>query len=459
MNAIPLRLSLATCLFASGALAQINWSQLSTTGGPDPYCGYAWDTTRDVLVTFGGQLGFSDTGVTREWNGASWTSPNPAVRPSNRRRPAMAYDEARGETVLFSGGASSSNDTWTWDGTTWTQKFPATLPPIRFGAAMAYDRKREVVVMFGGFVPTGVDNNQTWEWDGTNWTLRSTPPALTARGAHRMVYDDAREAVVLVGGYNTIGSTTLADTWTYDGTGWTQQQSLPGTICDQTLVYDPTRRRVVLQGGLRITGLNLLDLNATYEWDGATWTQRTPASNPGARNGGASAWDPVAEQCVAAGGTNTVGTTYRDTWQMSPVTKASGASFGQACALTQGIQLQSDSLPYVGLPFTHEIVNASPSAAIGVLIFGISNTTWNGVPLPAELTAIGAPSCWLNVSFDFTEAVLLINGRGGLTWNIPDVPVAIGYPFFTQGLALDPTSLLPFQVDITDGRAFTIGVP
>src|SRR5438105_2716674 len=64
-----------------------------------------------------------------------------ATSPSARYRMGMAYDQARGEVVLFGGNGATGDvgDTWTWDGTTWTQQHPATSPSARYGMGMAYD--------------------------------------------------------------------------------------------------------------------------------------------------------------------------------------------------------------------------------------------------------------------------------------------------------------------------------
>ena len=261
-------LTVVTALLADSLLSQTNWTVLAPAGPPAPTCGYAWDSARDSLVAFGGELFGSGQAGTREWNGTGWSLVGTANSPSARARPAMCFDEARGETVLFGGGTGFNNDTWTFDGTNWTQKAPGTSPPVRFGAAMAYDKARQVVVLFGGFVPSGQDTRDIWEWDGSNWTQKppgANPPAR--RGAHRMAYDDARGEVVLVGGYSTPGQTTLNDTWSWDGTAWTQYGLLATSLCDQSLAYDSARQRIVMFGGLNIQGGVLTDLNTTFEWE------------------------------------------------------------------------------------------------------------------------------------------------------------------------------------------------
>lgn len=445
-------------LAADAVRCQTNWTVLAPASPPAPTCGYAWDSARDVLVTYGGELFGAGQSGTREWNGTSWNVIGTANSPSGRARPAMCFDEARGVTVLFGGGAAFNNDTWTFDGTNWTQQTPSTSPAVRFGAAMAYDKARQVVVMFGGFVPSMQDTRDIWEWDGSNWTQK--PPGASApsrRGAHRMAYDEARGEVILVGGYNTPSQTTLADTWSWDGTTWTQYGLLATSLCDQSLVYDAARQRIVMFGGLNIQGGVLTDLGATFEWEGA-WTQRTTTSAPLPRNSSACGFDRVNNVFVVAGGRT--GNIQRiDTWGYEPTQSAEATPYGISCATSVGIELVNTGLPYTGLPFQLDIVDAPVTAGIGLIIWGGSNTSWNGAPLPFDLAAIGAAGCQLFTSVDVTSTVLLANGAGGTTWSIPNLPAAAGLAFYTQGAVLDPASPLPFQVDMTAALACVVGNP
>jgi len=121
----------------------------------------------------------------------------------------MAYDSARGVTILFGGFdffVGPVDDTWEWDGNNWTPRSNSGPPP-RSRHAMAYDSARGVMVLFGG-----QDNNSgylgdTWEWDGTAWTL-AAGGGPSPRSEHAMAYDGAREVTVLSG----------HDTWEFGGT-------------------------------------------------------------------------------------------------------------------------------------------------------------------------------------------------------------------------------------------------
>ncbi|MFK7739520.1 MAG: hypothetical protein AB8H80_04285 [Planctomycetota bacterium] len=455
---ISWRSTLSVLLLAAPTLAQVDWSQAAAINAPFPFGGSCWDSVRNRLVAFGGEVAGTESSSMREWDGSQWVNVGVQPRPGARTRPAMAFDEARGVTVLFAGSTASSNDTWTYDGTAWTQQTPANQPPVRQGSALAYDKRRQVVVMFGGFTPSGQDSDDLWEWDGTDWSPVLTAVRPPPRGAHRMVYDEGMGQVLMCGGYNTQLLSTLNDTWTWDGAVWTPGGNLPGTLCDQALAYEPTRQRVVLFGGLRIQGGTLTDLGDVLEYDGTWFSRSTPSSGPSDRSSAAVGYDTVTGDILVSGGVagpNSLG----DTWRYELTQPATGSTFGLPCAVTQGADLEVLGLPYLGTAFEQSIVNASATAGVGLIIFGGSNTTSAGAPLPFDLSSIGAPGCSLNVSLDVANTVLLNNGTGSFVWNLPNIPAAVGSPFYTQGVVLDPASPLPFQIDMTSGRAFTIGNP
>jgi hypothetical protein len=227
-----------------------------------------------------------------------WTNPAPAVHPSPRVFAAMAYDAATGTVVLFGGytengdPSSFQDDTWTWNGTTWTEQHPATSPPARFDAAMAYDAATGTVVLFGG-MGLAPDNylGDTWTWNGTTWTEQHPATSPTHRTGGRMVYDAATGTVVLFGGGNNHGA--LRGTWTWDGTNWTKQAAAsPGPLFDAAMAYDAATGTVVLFG----------PGDDTWTWDGTTWTKQAPAAHPGPRDDASMAYDAATGTVVLFGG-------------------------------------------------------------------------------------------------------------------------------------------------------------
>jgi hypothetical protein len=123
--------------------------------------------------------------------------------------------------VLFGGINTSSQilgDTWTWNGTTWTQQAPAASPPARYGASMAYDAATGTAVLFGGDNQKGCAQlGDTWSWDGTTWTQQAPAASPPARYEAAMAYDAATGTAVLFGGFACYGrhARYLRDTWTW----------------------------------------------------------------------------------------------------------------------------------------------------------------------------------------------------------------------------------------------------
>ena len=240
----------------------------------------------------------------------TWTQRSPATSPSARIFSAMAYDAARGETVLF-GGGGTLGDTWTWNGTTWTQHFPATSPPARSLAAMAYDAARGETVLFGGDGGGGaiVLLADTWTWNGTTWTQHFLATSPSARREAVMAYDTIRDETILFGGKN---ESVLGDTWTWNGTIWTQHSpaTSPSARYQTAMTYDTARGETVLFGGF---DSQVIYLGDTWAWNGTTWTQHFPVTSPPARSRATMVYDTTRHQPVLFGGGGLI-KNFNDTW-------------------------------------------------------------------------------------------------------------------------------------------------
>lgn len=221
--------------------------------------------------------------VTGNFAGAmKWVQLGPLHTPSGRDGAGMVYDAACAETVLFGGetvvNTVFSNETWTWNGVDWTLKTPPNSPPARVSFAMAYDPIRGETVLFGGAVSMGgggfVLSSETWTWDGTNWTQRFPAPSPPARFETRMAWDGTR--LILFGGSGT--ASLLQDTWAWDGSNWTllNPASRPAGRFYHTMTYDAARNQIMLFGGQSTSGR----VNDTWIWTGANWIQQNPLASP-----------------------------------------------------------------------------------------------------------------------------------------------------------------------------------
>ncbi len=231
----------------------IAWIQASpSVPYPPQFEGFAmaYDSARSRTVLFGGKdIGFNFPTSTWEWDGVIWHQVASAG-PTGRYGATTAFDSSRGVVVLFGGGTSLgfNGETWEWDGVAWAQR-ASTGPLARVDHAMAFDSVRGRTVLFGGTTVAG-GANDTWEWDGTQWTL-ATPTGMARRYSHAMAFDSTRGRTVLFGGI--VDGVRMNDTWTWNGTSWEQESpsplSLPAVRSAHALAYDSARDRLVLFGG------------------------------------------------------------------------------------------------------------------------------------------------------------------------------------------------------------------
>jgi hypothetical protein len=148
-----------------------SWAQVGD-GGPGPRAVHAmaYDSARGQTILFGGWDGQQYSGETWGWDGAVWTLLARAdAGPGARGFHGMAYDSARRRAVLFGGetdmlfGGADQGDTWEWDGTAWKEVPDAGLTP-RDSPGLAYDSARGRTVLFGGWNQDYFGD--TWEYVG-----------------------------------------------------------------------------------------------------------------------------------------------------------------------------------------------------------------------------------------------------------------------------------------------------
>ncbi len=302
-----------------------DWGQATSSSAPSPrtFSQMDYDSIRAVSVLFGGSsnAGPGNLADTWTWNGSGWNRMAPTTSPPALAAGMMAYDSARGVSVLFGGSsnAGASSATWEWDGTNWTLKTPATSPPPLVWGAMTYDSARGQVLLFGGDANGGVLLNQTWVYDGTTWTQLHPANSPTPRDGSALAFDPAHGRALLFGGHDANGR--LADTWEWDGTNWTQIPTsyAPSPRLWESMAFDSHTGRIVLFGGDHFLPFDLGESNDTWEWDGTQWTLDAPAAAPAVRSGQVMAYDANRDRVVVFGGWNAAtspATIYGDTWEL-----------------------------------------------------------------------------------------------------------------------------------------------
>ena len=282
---------------------------------------------------------------------------------------------------------------------TWTLK-ASTGPVGRTRPGLAYDSDRNVTVLFGGWSGTAMGSlADTWEWNGSLWTQRSPTASPSARSAVAMAYDATRKRVVLFGG-ETDALAMLDDIWLWNGTNWaTPGDTGPEARSFAGAVWDSDFEQVVLCGGWN--GAAALD--DLWAWDGTSWSEIAPSTEtPGGRANFGMIYDAGGGQTVVFGGsTDSSGNgLYGDTWVFQ------GSSWevptlGAAPSARAGAGFAYDTARAIGILF----------GGMGAASTYLGDTyAWNGNW--ATLATTGAPAArWRGgMVFDSTRGVMVYFG-------------------------------------------------
>lgn len=224
----------------------------------------------------------------------------------------------------------------------WHPMAPLSSPPPRAFASMVFDPSRGETLLFSGgrlVAPFGAYQD-TWTFDGSTWTQLAPAVSPPARPGGELVYDLWRGVVVLYGGTSAspIGGSSLSDTWEWNGVTWTQiaTPTTAGARGRYGACFDFLRGRTVLYGGIAST-LLLGALAGTWEYNGITWTQVATAQSPGPLQDPAMCFDAVRQRTVLFGGANpltgstdTTWTYDGTNWTVVPVTGPRPAARAQA---------------------------------------------------------------------------------------------------------------------------------
>lgn len=201
---------------------------------------------------------------------------------------------------------------------------------------------------------------------------------------------------MLHGGTDDAGQ-TLSDIWIYDN-GWIPLPNALGPArSEHDIVFDDTTDSLFLIGGRDASG-GVPATASTWRFDGQDWRELPTATRPPATIGAAVVMDPVRRSVVLAGGaTDAQGAQVQPAhWEFAPgiVTE----SFGAACSYWPRTAQIAAGICRRGEQWEgHVWVNNAQNLAWSLFVFGLSNSSWNGVPLPMSLGVLGIPNCDLLV--------------------------------------------------------------
>lgn len=110
--------------------------------------------------------------------------------------------------------------------------------------------------------------------------------------------------------------------------------------------------------------------------------------------------------------------------------------FGTACSGTLGMpSFAIQGVPGVGHTLTFDVGNTD--APLMAIYIGLSNTSWQGLPLPFDISFTGSPGCFVNVSPDL---VFLSGAPGSYPIAIPNDASLAGSTSFFQPVLLGDSS-------------------
>jgi hypothetical protein len=418
------------------------------------------------MLFFSGNLGPS--GVPSQFpseiwrfDGTDWALLSPTPDPVNgvpdgRQWYAAAFDRARGVYVLFGGqkGSGLSNllgDTWEYDpdpdgdpmtdDDAWSKKSPTNTPSPRRWAAMSYhgDETSGACILFGGETAnSSTYNGETWSWDGTDWTnLTGSVTGPSARGRGKMAYDPDRGETMYSAGRNAV---VLGETWIWTGTDWA---NLTSTITGSSpslfahgLTYDEARDRYVLFGGTAGAG----ELDNTWEFDRSTntWTNRGTSTNNGRSGPGLAYVRSLGSNFLFGGFQGGTGGLRQidQTWKYQTDAIATFTEVGIGCATSLGVpSLTAKSLPWLGEDFDLTVDNV-PATATSVMMLGTGTTS-----ISLGSLGIGDPSCIATVDpsapFLLLKATSTTTGVTDLTLPVPSDAALVGASLLSQAVLVD----------------------
>lgn len=282
------------------------------------------------------------------------------------------------------------------------------------GMARLPTASQKLVLMDVGSYP-GASNylNQTWTWNGTDWSNQSpsnfsgVDPGgpLPGRINHVMSYDGTN--IMLYGGQgaNKIDG-ALQDTWTWNGTTWTKQNPANppfGRYLAEVCNLTVSSGQVIMFGGFGGAG-NGQVITETWSWNGGTkvWSLLSAGGTAATPAGRVGhVMDGGLASLIMFGGSSSNNQLFNDTWSFN------GTTWTQLFPATSPSVRWGASMAY------DQIHN------VWVMFGGMNyatrlNETWiyNGVTWVQQSPAASpAGLTWSQMCFDHhTNTVLLFGG-------------------------------------------------
>ena len=243
----------------------------------------------------------------------AWSEYTTAGGPDGRQDSSMVWDIETQSALLFGGHASNAflyfEDLWRydWPQRAWREIRPnGPKPSTRSGHAAVWDpQSRSMMIFAGRFLATFYNDLWQFNVEDGSWKLQIVavlPQAPQARAYHTAILDTAENALLAFGGES---SQVLGDLWRYSLVERQWSQSLasgPGARSRHSAVWAALTRQMLVFAGW--SGEHYLQDLHYYDASADRWGEVPAAGHwPAARNGHATAWDPVSKSMLIMGGT------------------------------------------------------------------------------------------------------------------------------------------------------------
>lgn len=174
-------------------------------------------------------------------------------------------------------------------------------PSHRTGASAAFDAGRQVTVVFGGSGGGSSTLDETWLFDGNCWQHVNPAVSPAPRLLGAMAYDPMVRLTLLIGGRSQIPGQPdyPEDAWTWDGTAWARITGAP-KLDFPLAAYDQARHVVI------VFGFGPAGLAETWTWDGTTWLRKLSTQSPSVVSQSAMCFDRSTLKVLLYGGVSQI---------------------------------------------------------------------------------------------------------------------------------------------------------
>ncbi len=128
--------------------------------------------------------------------------------------------------------------------------------------------------------------------------------------------------------------------------------------------------------------------------------------------------------------------------------KVGSVPYGVNCA---PLEIATNGVPKVGAPLNVTVKSELPGS-LAILAVGFSNSNWQGLPLPFNLSVLFAPSCSLYTAVDFTLVTgTNAQGAGSVSFPVPPNPALANLSIYGQWAVQDVSANPPLGLVLSQG--------